>query len=571
MKQIVNSLSLVTRALILIGTVVILTATCVVVAGHFALKDQFDQKAREDIEAVLRTLVLTYADTYDGTRVKIDGEVVARVDAPDFPTFSSHEVVDKAAAKAGGVATIFQWDPASSQFIRRTTNLKKENGERAVGTQLAPDHPGQPFLRRGEAYKGPAILFSRRYFTAYQPFFDAQGKTLGVLFVGMPIEIYDSMLAHGVERMVLVAGAGALLILVLSLFLVRSSLAPLGDVTAAVTDLAEGKIDADIRHTERGDEIGTIARALAIFRDATVRNRTLEEDERRKSESERMRVQNVAEITRQFEDKVAGLLNEVNRTISALESDAASMRAAAETTRARAQSAAHSAESASSNVQTVAAATEEMAGSVNEIGRQVSSSSEIAARAVREAESTDRQVKELSAAAMKIGEIVSLIQTIAAQTNLLALNATIESARAGEAGRGFAVVASEVKSLATQTGKATEDIGRQIEEMQKATNAAVAAIAGISETISSIDRIAVAIATAVEEQGAATQEIARGVGSAKNEAETARASIAEVEDVAGETSRASNAVAAAADQMAAKLRSLDGEIKSFLHAMQAAA
>ncbi len=223
------------------------------------------------------------------------------------------------------------------------------------------------------------------------------------------------------------------------------------------------------------------------------------------------------------------------------------MRTHAETTRERAQSAAKSAGQASENVQSVAAATEEMAGSVNEISRQVSSSSEIATRAVKEAEDTNRQVKELSAAASKIGEIVSLIQTIAAQTNLLALNATIESARAGEAGRGFAVVASEVKSLATQTGKATEDIGRQIEEMQKATNAG----GGCDRRhFRNHRRIWTASRSpsrrAVEEQSAATQEIARGVGSAKGEAETARISISDVEDVAGETTRSSDAVSKAA-------------------------
>jgi methyl-accepting chemotaxis protein len=574
--RIVNGLSLAGRALILIGLVVVLTTGCVVGAAYWALKDEFDLKAKSDIEINLRALALTYADALKspqaGSDIKVslkDG-VVERVQAPAMPDFNSHEIVDKTAALAGGNATVFVHDKASDQFVRRTTNVKKEDGNRAVGTALAPDHPGQAVVRRGEAYKGPAVLFGRKFYTAYQPIFDPQGKTIGLLYVGMPNEIYDDMLAHALKSMISVAAIGILFVMALSAWLVRRSLAPLGDVTRTVTQLADGNLDAEIGHTGRGDEIGAIARALAVFRDAAQRHRALEGEERLKTDSERRRATTLAEMTRKFQQEVAGVLGEVEQTIAALEGDSRTMREVAETTRLSAGSAAQAAESASGNVQTVAVAAEELAGSVNEISRQVTTSSEIAARAVQEAERTNQQVKDLSVAANKIGEIVNLIQTIAAQTNLLALNATIESARAGEAGRGFAVVASEVKSLATQTAKATEDIGRQIEEMQKATNAAVAAIAGISETIGSIDRVTVAIASAVEEQGSATQEIARGAGSAQAEAETARSAMGDVEGVAAKTTRASEAVGMAAGAMGDAIRRLDGEIRGFLTRMQAA-
>lgn len=576
MMRIFNGLSLAGRALILIGLVVVLTTGCVVGAAYWALKDEFDLKAKSDIEINLRALALTYADALKspqaGSDIKVslkDG-VVERVQAPAMPDFNSHEIVDKTAALAGGNATVFVHDKASDQFVRRTTNVKKEDGSRAVGTALAPDHPGQAVVRRGEAYKGPAVLFGRKFYTAYQPVFDPQGKTIGLLYVGMPNEIYDDMLAHALKSMISVAAIGILFVMALSAWLVRRSLTPLGDVTRTVTQLADGNLDAEIGHTGRGDEIGAIARALAVFRDAAQRHRALEGEERVKTESERRRAATLAEMTRKFQQEVAGVLSDVEQTIAALEGDSRTMREAAETTRLSAGSAAQAAESASGNVQTVAVAAEELAGSVNEISRQVTSSSEIAARAVQEAERTNQQVKDLSVAANKIGEIVNLIQTIAAQTNLLALNATIESARAGEAGRGFAVVASEVKSLATQTAKATEDIGRQIEEMQKATNAAVAAIAGISETIGSIDRVTVAIASAVEEQGSATQEIARGAGSAQAEAETARSAMGDVEGVAAKTTRASEAVGMAAGAMGDAIRRLDGEIRGFLTRMQAA-
>ena len=569
MKSVFSGFSLSTRAFILIALVVALTVASVTAAAYWALSNEFDAKARDDIEVNLRTLALVYATKYPDTRIKLDNGKVVRVEAPSFPgVFPDHSIVDTAAAYAGGNATLFQWDESTRQFIRRTTNLKTENGERAIGTALAPEHPGQETLRRGEPYRGPAVLFGRKFYTAYFPIVDSQNKILGLLFVGNSIEAYDAMLNQTVKHMALAAVAGILVVMALSLFLLSRSLAPLGDVTGVIDDMTQGKLDAHIPHTARGDEIGLIARSLAVFRDQAARNRQMEDQERARRDDERGRAHAAGQITLEFEAKVASLMVEVGRTISALEGDAATMRADAETTRDRAQSAARSAGHASQNVQSAATAAKELAGSGNEISRQVASSSQIATRAVKQAEDTNSQVSELSAAAAKIGEIVSLIQTIATQTNLLALNATIEAARAGEAGRGFAVVAQEVKSLATQTGKATEEIGRQIEDMQKATSEAVATIGGISDTIAAMDRIAGTIAAAVEEQRGATQEIARGVGNAKEEAETASISISDVEDVAAKTTRSSNAVSTAASDMSAQLRGLDGEIKSFLSRMQ---
>jgi methyl-accepting chemotaxis protein len=570
MRRLFDRLTLLSRALIFIGAVVALTTACVVAAAYWALSDEFEVKARDDIELSLRTLTLGYAAIYPETQVTMVEDKVVRIEAPRMPQFRDHTIVDAAASYTGGNATLFEYDPKRDNFIRRTTNVKKENGDRAIGTELAPDHPGQPYLRRGEPYKGPAVLFGRKFYTAYQPIFDPEGKTIGILYVGMPIEIYDAMLRHGVERMAVVAAAGILLVLLLSMFIVRKNLEPLREVTNAIADLAQGKLESEIAHGQRDDEIGAVARALSVFRDAAARNRTLERQERDKADNERKRALAIAKLIQEFEQKVSSGLGEVLKTISALAGDASAMREAAETTKDRASSAARSAGSASGNVQSVAGAAEELAGSVAEIGRQVASSSDVASRAVREAESTNSQVQELSAAAVKIGEVVNFIQSIAEQTNLLALNATIESARAGEAGRGFAVVAAEVKSLSGQTARATEEIAGQIATMQKATQSAVAAIGGISATIGNIDRITVAIASAVEEQNAATLEIARGVGSAKSEAESARASITEVERVAGEATRVSAAVSMAADAMAFELRALDEEVKTFLARMQAA-
>ncbi len=227
-------------------------------------------------------------------------------------------------------------------------------------------------------------------------------------------------------------------------------------------------------------------------------------------------------------------------------------------------------EEASMNVQTVASAAEQLSSSIAEIGRQVAQSTKIAGHAVVQAEQTNKTVQGLTTAAQKIGEVVNLIQDIASQTNLLALNATIEAARAGEAGKGFAVVAAEVKNLATQTAKATEEIGEQINSIQQATKLSVGAIQEIGSTIVSVNEIATAIASAVDEQSAATKEIARNVQQAASGTQQVSSNIVGVNRAANETGERAAAMLNAADDLSKQSALLRDQVQTFFATIRAA-
>ena len=275
------------------------------------------------------------------------------------------------------------------------------------------------------------------------------------------------------------------------------------------------------------------------------------------------------EIAINFENRIKKVVDDVNRMCGQLRQSAETMTENAQNTNDRSNLVAGASENASRNVQSVAGATEELTASVNEIRRQVIHSTEIAGEAVDQATTTNQTMQSLANAARKIGEIVTLISDIANQTNLLALNATIEAARAGEAGKGFAVVAAEVKNLATQTGKATEEISNQINQIQYVTSDAVGAIEKIGNTIQRINDISNSISAAVEEQGAATQEIARNVTEASIGTSHVSENINDVQQSAQRTGEVAEEVLKATTELGEQASSLDMEVNQFLKTIRA--
>jgi methyl-accepting chemotaxis protein len=271
-----------------------------------------------------------------------------------------------------------------------------------------------------------------------------------------------------------------------------------------------------------------------------------------------------------FEAAVGKIIETVSMASNELEGSADTLT----TTAARAQElttiVAGASEEASANVQSVASATEQMSSSVDEISRQVQESANIAGEAVDQARKTNEHVAQLASAALRIGDVVELINTIAGQTNLLALNATIEAARAGDAGRGFAVVASEVKALAEQTAKATGEISQQISGIQAATNDSVQSIKTIDGTIGRMSEICSTIASAVQEQGATTREISRNVHKAAQGTKEVSANITDVQHGAIQAGTASAEVLSAARSLSSESNRLKLELDKFLNTVRAA-
>ncbi|QEE38446.1 MULTISPECIES: methyl-accepting chemotaxis protein [unclassified Methylobacterium] len=365
--------------------------------------------------------------------------------------------------------------------------------------------------------------------------------------------------------------AGLVLPVLALLVLIGNGLSrPIVRLTAAMRGLAGGDLAVPVADQRRGDEVGAMARAVQVFKDALIAKRDAETVAAAENAAKMRRAQALDELTGRFDAHVGALTQSLSAAAVEMEATAREMtRTAARTTDQSGRVAAAS-EQTSSNVETVAAASEEMSASIQEIASRVAQSSTMADQASVDAARTNDLMQVLSRGTDQISEVMGLIAGIAGQTNLLALNATIEAARAGEAGKGFAVVAGEVKALAAQTAKATDTIAHQIAAIQSETRHAVESIRTIGGTIDAMRTVALSVAAAMEEQGAATSEIVRNVTQAAQGTQAVSADIAEVREAAGETGAAASQVLSAAQDLARYASGLGQEVTTFLAAVKAA-
>lgn len=360
-----------------------------------------------------------------------------------------------------------------------------------------------------------------------------------------------------------VAGTGA------AWWLAGSLSKPLVGLARDTSRLAAGDLDVALPATTRRDEIGAMIAAVAVFKENLIRSRTLEAETAEAGAAAERRAL-VRSLADGFEASVGRIVGTVGQSATQLRDTARTMSLTAQHAAERSARMSRAAGDAAAHVEAVASASEELGGSVSEMGRRVQGSASLARMAVTEADRTSGVVRELSAAAAQIGEMVALISSIASQTNLLALNATIEAARAGAAGRGFAVVASEVKALATQTTRVTDEIAGQIARIQGATGQAVTAIDGITARIDEIDAVTATISGAVGEQGAATNEIVLRVGRTAEGTRAVTGHVAEVAQAAEQTGFAAEHVLQAASELSSQAEQMRQEVARFLVDVRAA-
>ncbi|HBM90435.1 MAG TPA: chemotaxis protein [Rhodospirillaceae bacterium] len=354
--------------------------------------------------------------------------------------------------------------------------------------------------------------------------------------------------------------------IIAALIIYRIATSPIRKLCEIMRSLSEGKLDVEIPYVEKGTEIGSMSRKVAIFKQNAIDKEKLEEQQQiQESKTKEEKKRTMERLASDFEKAVSSVVEIVATSAIDMQANAKNLSQMSDQTSEQSSMVVSATEQTSSNVDTVAAAVEQLSASIGEINSQVSESTRISGEAVVKVRRADATVSTLSEATQQIGDVVKLIQDIAEQTNLLALNATIEAARAGEAGKGFAVVASEVKNLASQTGRATEEIAQKIATVQAVSKESVEAIQSIGEIIDQTSEISKMISGAICQQNEATEAISKNVQQVFVGTQEVSSSILNVTNVASQSHMAANEVLEDSNKLLQQSELMRTEINSFLH------
>ncbi len=490
----------------------------------------------------------------------------------DIPEFKDHKIIDEIGSATGETSTVFIWDEKTEDYWRRTTNIIKNDGSRAVGTPLGKKGVVYPYMQKGEIYVGEANILGKPYFTRYDPiYFKDSDKVAGILYVGLEKTKFDSYISGLVNTYVMIASVIILCSIVVFLVVFKQIFVKqVNKIISQMQRLSSGDKDFEIEGADRGDEIGEMGKALQIFKENALQVEHLQEEQQQaQAKNAEARRQATLEMASQFEERVGGVVKTVEQAASDIQTMASALSAAVQQTTEQSGSVASASQEASLNVQTVASAAEQMATSIREISRNVTDTADTARNSAESAKVSQEKLQHLRQAVDEIDSVIQSINDVAEQTNLLALNATIEAARAGDAGKGFAVVASEVKSLANETHKMTEEISKKVEDIKGSARETISSVNDIINQITAVDDKTTNVAAAIEEQNSATEEISRNVQEASTGTNEVSRSIEEVQKAASESAGSTEQLKGAANDLADQAYNLKDAVETFLKEVRA--